>query len=162
MAEKDRWDKADIVGKIIGATLTPLMIVFATEVWRSEKEQTETNTAYRQTATEILTAPSAAVRTDPVLQTWALDVLKDPVAPPALDEDVYQKLQELTGTGAFVPLQIEPQLFTPPVQTDDFIQRLIDRYIQQQQTGPIVPLPPENQRGRIIQPQFIQPQPFPQ
>lgn len=133
MAEKDKWDKAEIVGKIFGATLTPLMVVVATAVWKSEREQTETNSAYRQTATAVLTAPSAAVRTDPVLQPWALDVLKQPTAPPPLDEDVYDKLRELTAEGAFVSPITSERLLDPSVTTEDFVAGVIENYIQQQQ-----------------------------
>jgi hypothetical protein len=74
-SNKDRWDKAEVIIKIISSIVIPvLLLIYGSKINSSIKEQ-EINVKYIEIATGILNQPPE--KTPEALRNWALDILKE-------------------------------------------------------------------------------------
>lgn len=80
---KDNWDKAEVLSKVAGSVLVPIVVAIAVFAWNSERTKQQTAASIMPLAISILTtAPTDDDTT--ALREWAISVLNDPSDPPAL------------------------------------------------------------------------------
>ncbi|MCB5200847.1 hypothetical protein LGQ03_16540 [Loktanella sp. TSTF-M6] len=89
--QKDWWDKTEVLSKLIGALLIPVIVAVSVWVWNSERTLQQTSSTMTQIAVGILTGPPSP-ETQP-LRAWAISVLQTPDAPPALSDEAALALQ---------------------------------------------------------------------
>jgi len=90
----DRWDKAEIAGKVAGAVLIPVTLAVA--AWFVNTELTARGQAARMTeiAVGVLTLePSEDPDTNDPLRDWAIEVLQNPSDPPPLSDEAAEALR---------------------------------------------------------------------
>lgn len=116
MGEKDRWDKAEVIGKIAGAVLIPVTVGIAASVISHQSSQRSTAAQMAQIAVGILSLePSEdeksgstilhALESDP-LREWAIEVLQNPsevtpLSAAAAKQLHFQNLPTLWGSPLF-------------------------------------------------------------
>jgi hypothetical protein len=102
IGQKDWWDKAEILSKLIGSLLIPVIVAVSVWAWNSERTLQQTASTMTQIAVGVLTGPPSP-ETQP-LRAWAISVLQAPDAPPALSREAAFTLQgtELAVWGSTV------------------------------------------------------------
>ncbi len=82
---KDGWDKFEIVGKVAGAILVPIAVASSVFIWNAQRTKQDTTATMTQIAISILReGPAEESDTADPLRLWAIEVLKNPAAPPPL------------------------------------------------------------------------------
>lgn len=108
--QKDYWDKAEILGKVVGSVLVPLVVAVALFIWNSERTRQLTAASITPLAVSILTtAPSDEDTT--ALREWAVAVLNNPSDPPSLTGEA---ASTLSGVGLKIPAP--PRTATEPCE----------------------------------------------
>ena len=79
---KDLWDKAEIVSKIGGALLIPVVLGTWGVIWNSRFEVEQAVSGRIELAMAILKAPPIGDGSDTSIRQWAVSVLQAPVDPP--------------------------------------------------------------------------------
>lgn len=111
--QKDNWDKAEILGKAVGAVLVPLAVTIAVFSWNSERTRQQTAASVTPLAVSILTtAPSDKDTT--ALREWAIAVMNNPSEPPAL---VGEAARSLSTSSIKVP--------PPPDEVTKLCEKLV-------------------------------------
>lgn len=98
-ADKDKWDKLDVIFKAIGGVLIPLLIgysVYAFNQSRTMQEakvnevriRLETASSMLQIAVGILQQPAPTTASGKALRSWAISVMRSPSEPPPITEEV--------------------------------------------------------------------------
>lgn len=93
MADKDWWDKAEIVGKVGGAIVIPIVVGVAAAVLNSQISDREQAARMSEIALGILTEQPAEPGGPNALREWAIGVLLNPSAPPTLSEEAADTLR---------------------------------------------------------------------
>ncbi|WP_299734611.1 hypothetical protein [uncultured Roseobacter sp.] len=76
---KDVWEKAEVIGKIVGAVLVPTVIGLSVLVYNQQASQRDMAARMAQIAVGILTeAPLADASESDPLRSWAIEVLRNP------------------------------------------------------------------------------------
>lgn len=73
--EKDRWDKVQILGSLVGAVAVPVVLLLLGHSLTRSMKEGETRTQYVELAIEILQQEPAATEELPELRQWALTTL---------------------------------------------------------------------------------------
>lgn len=84
MAEKsgkDRWDKAEVVAKVFGSLLIPVLIAFFFYAWNENRTEQLTIATNIELAMEILRSPPLEDGSDERLRQWAVSLLQSPSDP---------------------------------------------------------------------------------
>lgn len=89
--DKDVWDKAEALSKVVSSVLIPLVVAIALWSWNSERTQQQTASAMTEIAVGILTG-EPSTETEP-LRAWAVSVLQSPSDPPNLSDEAASTLQ---------------------------------------------------------------------
>ena len=90
--QKDCWDKAEIVGKIVGAVAIPVVAVCIAWVWNVQQTRQQTAAAMTEIAIGVLsTRPDE--NQPGALREWAISVLLNPSNPPVLTEQAADQLR---------------------------------------------------------------------
>lgn len=108
--QKDYWDKAEILGKVVGSVLVPLVVALALFMWNSERTRQLTAASVTPLAISILTAAPSDEDTT-ALREWAVAVLNNPSDPPSLTGAAASTLP-LVGLKISAP----PRIFTEPCE----------------------------------------------
>lgn len=158
-AEKDCWDKAEIIGKFVG----PALIAIGAGYWGVAQVRIQTNTAqsqaelqaaaarsqadlqaataYTQMAISILTArPGETVGDLNALREWAIGTVRDPSNPPELNDNAAKELIALSESGKFpgteaITLPYIPEKYFDGTltTTEEFVEQVIQSYLQERE-----------------------------
>ncbi|WBU53299.1 hypothetical protein [Paracoccus sp. SCSIO 75233] len=136
MAEKDIWDKFDIIGRITGAILIPVAVAYSAFTWNAQRTQSQVMATMAQTATLILsteTSPNASVEEMNalnILKSWAITVLQYPERPHSLSDEAAAELKSMT-LGRYVrPIfEVEPVVEVEPLILD--LPVIVEQYASQ-------------------------------
>lgn len=79
---KDRWDKAEVISKIGGAILIPVLLGVWGVIWNSRFEVEQAVTGRIELAIAILSAQPIGDGSDASIRKWAISVLQSPIDPP--------------------------------------------------------------------------------
>jgi hypothetical protein len=110
---KDRWDKWDIVARILSYFLTPLLVVIIGGQIQTSLTQRTVDKDYVVAALSILGQPPEDTDLAPALRTWAVDVLNE-CSPVKFEPEVQEAL--ISGTTYLPvcsPIPLEQSLRTP-------------------------------------------------
>ncbi|WP_284262028.1 hypothetical protein [Roseicyclus amphidinii] len=111
--QKDYWDKAEIMGKVVGSVLVPLVVALALFMWNSERTRQLTAASVTPLAISILTAAPSDEDTT-ALREWAVTVLNNPSDPPSLTDAAASSLP-VFGLNIPVPPRIATQPCEAPI-----------------------------------------------
>lgn len=89
-ANKDRWDKADIIAKSLGAVLIPLVVAGTAFWWNAQNNQRQVSAQMTQIAVGVLQADKTPENA--ALRSWAVQVLQNPASPPPLNSLAAEQL----------------------------------------------------------------------
>ena len=80
-SEKDGWDKAEVITKIFGSLLIPVLIAFFFYAWNQDRTEKTTIATNIELAMEILRSPPLEDGSDERLRQWAVSLLQSPTDP---------------------------------------------------------------------------------
>jgi hypothetical protein len=89
---KNKWDKTEIIIKIIGSLLVPFLLLFYGNKINNTLKEKELDIKYLEIATGILSRDPA--KTPPSLRDWAVDILKFYSKEVPLSSDAATELKE--------------------------------------------------------------------
>lgn len=76
---KDKWDKAEVFGKVAGAILIPIVVAGSAAWFNSQANRRATATEMTKIAVGILSEdPKVKPETNGPLREWAISVLENP------------------------------------------------------------------------------------
>lgn len=102
---KDRWDKVDILGKILGSILIPGVIAVATYYLNAALQDRATKQKQVETAITILQSPKSDDL--PALKSWALKEVNEALnLPPGAQLEL--QTSPLPGASPAPPIQLHP------------------------------------------------------
>lgn len=78
---KDRWDKAEVIAKVFGSLLIPVLIAFFFYAWNENRTEQITTATNIELAMEILRSPPLEDGSDERLRQWAVSLLQSPTDP---------------------------------------------------------------------------------
>ena len=88
-ADKDNWDKADIVSKFF----IPLVVAVSVLWWNADRTKSDRSATMIQIAIGVLSKdPETKTLVDP-LREWAISVLQNPTSPPVLGDSAADQLR---------------------------------------------------------------------
>ncbi|MEP2782143.1 MAG: hypothetical protein ABJO67_04155 [Pseudoruegeria sp.] len=92
---KDCWDKLEIIGKVIGSVLIPIVLGVSVLLWNQERTASQVSASMTQIAVSVLKDVPEDLdgKTDP-LRSWAISVLQNPESPPPLSSSAAGELQD--------------------------------------------------------------------
>lgn len=104
---KDRWDKGEIIAKLLGAVIVPTLVACTAYLWNRQNVQQQTSAQMSQIAVSVLQAEDT---TNSALRSWAIAVLQNPSSPPTLSKEAASDL-EREGLPKFDPafLKVSPE-----------------------------------------------------
>lgn len=117
--KRDGWEKVEILAKILGAILIPIVVGILGWQWNTERTRQSQFANMTEVAIEILrTSPEdPSIVADDYVRDWAISVLQSPESPPVLTDEAAQQLRYKNlpslGYGEMLPereLRIENQL----------------------------------------------------
>lgn len=114
--EKDDWDKLEILGKVLGAVLVPIVAVAALFWWNSERTQQQTAAALTPLAVNILTTQSD-LEDGSALKAWAIGVMNSPSDPPRLTNEA---ASDFRANGLYLP-DLSSDLIAPCRHPSSFL-----------------------------------------
>lgn len=91
--QKDGWDKAEVGARIFGAVIVPLIVALVASIWSNHSSARQSAAQMSALAIGILQAEPKPSANDRALRDWAISVLQNPIAPPALSDDAADELR---------------------------------------------------------------------
>lgn len=83
---RDCWDKAEILGKITGAVIVPVVVGVTALWWNGQGNQRQVAAQMSGLAIGILQAEDRQGKANRALREWAVKVLQNPASPPPIDD----------------------------------------------------------------------------
>ena len=77
-SKKDCWDKWEVLAKIFGAVLVPILVAFVAYSWNSERTEQAASAAKIELAMSILRSQPLDDGSDASIRSWALAVINHP------------------------------------------------------------------------------------
>jgi len=74
-AKKDSWDKAQVVGLILGSIATPIVVLLLGSLFSQSAKEGETKARLVEVAVDVLKTDPKTTQGIPGLRDWAVDVI---------------------------------------------------------------------------------------
>lgn len=77
-SNKDNWDKAEVLAKVLGSIAVPLIIAGAAYAWNNERTERQANSERMELALDVLRGPTLTDGADEVVRDWANQIVQNP------------------------------------------------------------------------------------